>query len=67
MDSSRPSLLIKGSELIDWRLLVSRFIFFDTLALLGRVEGSRFTRRRHHGLRLDQSRLDHIYFSRSGW
>lgn len=67
LDSSGPSPLIRGSELIEWRLLVSRFCFLDTLELLGKVDGSRFTRRRRHGPRLDQSRIDRIYFSGLGW
>lgn len=67
MDSLGPSPLIKGIKLIEWRLLVNRFSFIDSLSLLGKVEGSRFTRRRHHGPRLDQSRIDWVYFSGLGW
>lgn len=50
MDFSGPSPLIKGRKMIEWRLLVTKFNFIDTLALLGKVEGSCFTRRRLHGL-----------------
>lgn len=69
MDLSGPLPLTRarGNKLIEWRLLVSIFNFIDTLTLLGRVEGSCFTKRRLHGLCLDQSRIDRIYFSGSGW
>lgn len=39
----------------------------DSFHLLGQVEGSRFTRWRVHGDRLDQSHLDRIYILGLGW
>lgn len=67
LDSFGPSPLIRGSKLLEWRLLVSRFDFINIFPLLGKVEGSQITKRRMPGTCLDQSCIDQIYILGAGW
>lgn len=65
-DTSGTSVLIRGEELVNWRLFKTKLDLEDCYLILSSTWGSRFTRMAPHGDHFDQSRLDRCYISSRG-
>ncbi|KAL3679445.1 hypothetical protein R1sor_022401 [Riccia sorocarpa] len=64
-DSAGPSPLLKGGPLEAWVIAELEWNLEDAYNYANRRSGPRFTRQVVRGGRLDQSRLDRVYFSNS--
>ncbi|KAL3691827.1 hypothetical protein R1sor_005478 [Riccia sorocarpa] len=65
-DSAGPTALLKGEALEVWQDLDQGIDLMDMYNVAEERRGPRFTRQVYRGGRLDQARLDRLYFSQNG-